>query len=493
MTIHDSLVFPAQNSYPVSITGPRDRALQQIARSIKQDEPALTVLSPYAPDMHGDILDAPSLVIEDHGSIRLFEHSGNEAYSYRALLLAGDGDLIAIGTSRQQEFEAYCRDYLGLGSPQVLVPEPAGGDDSLATCCRKDTAFVAKAVAHAEAHGGLNILPYMGTWPVWELAGTIARRCGAPLRVIAPPPQVTRRVNDKIWFAQLLQAMFGPTSIPPTREADNFSRLCRLALELANTHAGIAIRLPNSASSAGNLVLEAAALRAMSLQELHERLDQRLRTMGWDGSFPLQVVAWELAISSSPSVQAWIPLQDRGEPVVEAIYEQHCSGLAREFDGARPFRASNDWQAIIAQQAFEIGRILQHLGYFGRCSFDAIIAGTDEKDAQLHWVECNGRWGGVSLPLTLNRRLDRGKSMSMPFVVIEEAHQRLPGRQFQSVIETLEPYLYRSGLRDDGAILLSPGRLLDGTGFELMLRADNIENAMQTTARLSTLLGKIDD
>ena len=266
MTIHDSLVFPAQNSYPVSITGPRDRALQQIARSIKQDEPALTVLSPYAPDMHGDILDAPSLVIEDHGSIRLFEHSGNEAYSYRALLLAGDGDLIAIGTSRQQEFEAYCRDYLGLGSPQVLVPEPAGGDDSLATCCRKDTAFVAKAVAHAEAHGGLNILPYMGTWPVWELAGTIARRCGAPLRVIAPPPQVTRRVNDKIWFAQLLQAMFGPTSIPPTREADNFSRLCRLALELANTHAGIAIRLPNSASSAGNLVLEAAALRAMSLQ-----------------------------------------------------------------------------------------------------------------------------------------------------------------------------------------------------------------------------------
>ncbi len=488
MTTHDSLILPAQNQYPVSITTTRDRALRQIARSIQQDEPALTVLSPYAPGMHGEILDAPSLVIEDHGSIRLFEHSGNEAYSYRALLLAGDDDLVAIGTPRHEEFEAYCRDYLGLGSPRIRVPAVAGGDDALATRCREDEAFIADAAAHARTHGGLNILPYMGTWPVWELAGAIADRCRVPLRVIAPPPQLTRRVNDKIWFAQLLHSVFGPASLPPAREADNFSRLCRLALDLADSHASIAIKLPNSASSAGNLVLDAETLQPLSLQTLHDKLDRRLRALGWDGSFPLQVVAWELAISSSPSVQAWIPLADRGEPLVEAIYAQHCSGLAREFDGARPFEANNEWQSRLAQQAFEIARVLQHLGYFGRCSFDAIIVGTDEQEAQLHWVECNGRWGGVSLPLTLNRRLDRGRSQPMPFVVCEQAHQQLPARAFQSVLQSLEPCLYRSGHRDDGAILLSPGRLLDGTGFELMSRAANIDDAMQTATRLSALL-----
>lgn len=490
VTTRDALVLPDRNAYSVSITGARDQTFRHIARRIKRDEPALTVLSPFAPDMHGDILDAPSLVIEDHGSIRLFEHSGNQAYSYRALLLAGDGDLVAIGTARENEFETYCRDYLGLGSPRVLVPEAAGYDDSLAARCRKDTQFIADAVAHAEAHGGLNILPYMGSWPVWELGGAIARRCRAPLRIIAPPPQLTRRVNDKIWFAQLLHSVFGPTALPPVREAENFSRLCRLALDLATTHASIAIRLPNSASSAGNLVLDTDTLRGMPWQALHDQLDQRLRAMGWDGGFPLQVVAWELALRSSPSVQVWIPPADRGEPLIEAIYEQHCSGLTREFDGARPFQSDHHWPSTIAQQGFEIGRLLQHLGYFGRCSFDAIIVGPDEQDARLHWVECNGRWGGVSLPLTLNRRLDRGRPVPMPFVVFEEAHQRLPGRRFQSVIRSLEPYLYHRGRRDDGAVLLSPGRLLDGTGFELMSRAENVDCAMQTGARLRALLGR---
>ena len=493
MATRESLLLPGQSAWPVSISAARDEALRRIARSIEQDEPALTVLSPHVPGMHAEILDAPSLVIEDHAGIRLFEHSGNEAYSYRALLLAGDDDLVAIGVARQAEFEAYCRDYLGLGSPQVLTPEPSVGDDSLATRCRKDENFVARAAAHADAHGGLNILPYMGTWPLWELAGTIARRCLAPLRVIAPPPQLCRRVNDKIWFARLLQSVLGQAALPPARDADNFSRLCGLVMELAGAHASVAIKLPSSASSAGNLVLDAEPLCGMSLQSLHDQLERRLRGMGWNGDFPLQVVAWEQAVSSSPSVQMWIPLAQRGDPLVEAIFEQHCSGLAREFSGARPARLHSDWQSRIAQQAYEIGRVLQYLGYHGRCSLDAIIVGLPERGAQLHWVECNGRWGGASLPLSLNRRLDRGKSGSLPFVVFEEAHQQQPARRLQSVIEALEPYLYRQGLRDEGAVLLSPGRLLEGSGFEIMLRAENIDGAMDRAAKLSALLGKAID
>lgn len=440
--------------------------------------------------MHGEILDAPGLVIEDHGGIRLFEHSGDEAYSYRALLLAGDDDLVAIGVTRCVEFENYCREYLGLGEPRILTPKSAGPDDTLATRCRKDPGFVASVTAHAESHGGLNILPYMGTWPLWELAGTIARHCHAPLRVIAPPPQLTRRVNDKVWFARLVQSVFGQTAIPPTHEANNFSRLCRLVMDLASSHASVAIKLPDSASSAGNLVLEAKSTDGISWQALHDQLHQRLRGMGWNGSFPLQVAAWERAVISSPSVQIWIPAIARGEPLVEAIFEQHCSGLAREFDGARPFQGDGAWQLQIAQQGFEIARVLQYLGYIGRCSLDAIIVDAKQAGEQLHWVECNGRWGGVSLPLSLNRRLDRGRPQSMPTLICEEAHQQQSPRQFQTVMQTLEPDLYRRDLRETGAVLLSPGRLLAGTGFEFMLRTENIEGAMQTAAKLAALLGK---
>ena len=350
MTTRDSLLLPEQDAWPLGISAARDRALQKLARSIQQSEPALSVLSPYAPGMHGEFLDAPSLVIEDHAGIRLFEHSGDEAYSYRALLLAGDDDLVAIGVARCGEFETYCRECLGLGSPRILTPESAGPDDSLATRCRKDMEFVAGVAAHAETHGGLNIMPYMGTWPLWELAGTITRHCRAPLRVIAPPPQLTRRVNDKIWFAKLVKSVYGQTAIPPSHQADNFSRLCQLAVDLARSHASVAIKLPDSASSAGNLVLAAELLRGISWQDLHDQLYQRLLGMGWNGNFPLQVIAWERALTSSPSVHMWIPAVARGEPIVEAIFEQHCTGLAREFDGARPFQRDSAWQLRIAQQ-----------------------------------------------------------------------------------------------------------------------------------------------
>jgi len=286
-----------------------------------------------------------------------------------------------------------------------------------------------------------------------------------------------------------VQSVFGQTAIPPSHRADNFSRLCQLAVSLASHHASVAIKLPDSASSAGNLVLAAELLRELPWQDLHDQLYQRLRGMGWNGSFPLQVIAWERAVTASPSVQMWIPEVSRGEPVVEAIFEQHCSGLTREFDGARPFQRDSAWQLRIAQQAFEIGRVLQQLGYIGRFSLDAIIVDAKDAGEQLHWVECNGRWGGVSLPLSLNRRLDRDRAQSMPFLVCEEAHQQLPPRQFQAVIQTLGPCLYRKESRETGAVLLSPGRLMDGTGFEFMLREESIEDAVPTAAKLAALLG----
>ncbi len=488
MSTFDALIIPERDHWSVELCADRDKQLEGIALAIKNDEPALSVLSPYAPGMHGEILDAPSLVIEDHGAIRLFEHSGDEAYSYRSLLLAGDNDLVALGVERSGGFEAYCRDWLGLGTPLMLTPQAAADDDPLTTRCARDARFIDQVVTHADTSQGLNILPYMGTWDLWQLAGKIATRTRAPVRVVAPPPQLTRRANDKIWFARLAQSVCGYAAIPPARAASNFVSLCRLAVELAGAHATIAIKLPDSASSAGNLVLDAELLRDISWQALHDRLERRLYGLGWNGSFPLQVVAWEQVLSSSPSVHLWIPALDQGRPLVEAIFDQHTSGLEREFDGARPCQLEFDWQLRIVRQAIDIARVLQYLGYFGRCSLDAIIAGQCESSAQLHWVECNGRWGGVSLPLSLNRRLDTATAETTPMVIFEQAHQQLPARDLKSVLQMLEPWLYRRGVRNQGAVLLSPGRLLDGTGFEFMVRANAVNSALRIGSEVANLL-----
>ncbi|MDH3219618.1 MAG: hypothetical protein OEO19_08795 [Gammaproteobacteria bacterium] len=487
MTTSDALLLPDRSEWSLEIGRTRDDALRRIARMLESNEPALSVHSPFVEGMHGEILDAPSLVIEDHSAIRLFEHGGNEAYSYRALLLAGDGDLVAIGVDRNDGFEAYCRDWLGLGCPTVLTPKAAGPDASLALRCRQDAGFLEAVTSHAESCHGLNILPYMGTWPLWELAGAIAANCDVPIKVVAPPPQLTRQVNDKIWFANLARTVCGQTAIPPAFVADNFGSLCRLVVDLAGDHAIVAIRLPNSASSAGNLVLDIDELRAVSWRALHDRLEERLLQLGWDGGFPLQIVAWEQAVIGSPSAQMWIPAPPRG-PLLEAIFDQHSSGLAREFDGARPSRLADDLQYRIAQQAFEIGKVLQYLGYFGRCSLDAIVVDAEDESRQLHWVECNGRWGGVSLPLVLNRRLDREGPGRTPFVIFERAHQRHAPRELESILQALEPLLYRNGWRQHGAVLLSPGRLLDGSGYEFMVRGESVEAALQVGNKIEHLL-----
>src|SRR5690606_17302709 len=111
-----------------------------------------------------------------------------------------------------------------------------------------------------------------------------------------------------------------------------------------------------------------------------------------------------------PSVQLWIPPRPAAEegapadPVVEGVFTQ-LLGSAGEFMGGAPSRLPAAVQARLAQEAVYLGGLLQALGYVGRCSLDAILVGDDPHGATPHWIECNGRWGGMSIPMTLANRL----------------------------------------------------------------------------------------
>jgi len=58
-----------------------------------------------------------------------------------------------------------------------------------------------------------------------------------------------------------------------------------------------------------------------------------------------------------------------------------------------------------ASEALTLASPLQSLGYIGRASFDALLVGASPEQATIHWIECNARWGGVSIPMTAARRL----------------------------------------------------------------------------------------
>jgi hypothetical protein len=426
------------------------RDISRIAERLLADEPLLCATEPFGATVKSGLGARPGLFLEDHSWISLFDSRGDLAYSYRALLLAGDGDLVAIGAPRSAEFERYCRDLLGLGRAEVLFPAALGTGLPLAVRCARDPAVLDLASDRARSAGGFNVVPYMGTGGVWMLAGKIAARSGVEVRVAAPPPRLTSRVNDKLWFAQRVTELFGGRALPPASAAFSLAALAGRLAALARRHAAVAVKLTGSASSAGNIVLESEQLAGVSLGALRNRLHRLLQGVGWRGEFPLLVTAWEHPITASPSVQLWIPERGAGDIAVEGIFDQTVLGTARVFSGAAPTALPGRWQGLLAVEAAQLGCLFQELGYFGRCSFDAILVGETLTSADLHWVECNGRWGGTSIQM--------------------------------------EQELFRPPGRKGGLVVLSPSRIEDGSGYELAALGDTLVTARNLAENISLRL-----
>lgn len=468
--------FPIIEQIPVSLTPAAHTRLKHLANQLCRKDRQLTSVTPFGKLVSTGLGPGPVVVLEDHSWIRLFEYTGDVAYSYRALLFAGEGDIVIVGVARNPAFETYCRKQLGLGKPELLSPAPAKPTDSLATRCLKDQQLIKTLAAHATQNNGLNVIPYMSTGSVWALADKIARNARVPIRVAGPPPHLCRCVNNKLWFIHRVTEVLSKTAVPTTFEAHNLTLLSSHVARLAKDTTCVAIKLKDSASSAGNLILESSTLRPFSLHALRDHLLAILAQRCWDNAYPLMVTAWESPVADNPSVHLWIPRVEQGVPIVEGIFDQNVSGTASEFVGAIPSRLDDAWQYQLAEGAVRLGSLFQALGYFGRCSFDAILVGRDLRTATLHWVECNGRWGGVSIPITLANRLV-GNWRKHPFVIIEEAHLDMPNTSFAWLLHTLKDKLYSSTGSTVGAVVLSPGRVESGTGYELMVFGDSVDDA----------------
>lgn len=458
---------------PVVLDEGERKRITDIGRRLLAAEPALNATAAFGSLVTSGLGPWPAVVIEDHSAIALFEEGRDWAHSYRSLLLAADGDIVLIGVPRIEAFEDYCRDFLKLGRVRILCPRSVSSPRPLARRAAEDEALIAQLAKRARDEGGLNLITYMGAGHVWKLAGRIAAASHRPVRVAAPPPHLTRRVNDKSWFTDRLVDVLGSCAAPPGTAVYNFSGLASQISRFARRYPSVAVKLPDSASSTGNLVFHSGTLRQSPLRLVDETLRRRLADLGWGGGFPLIVTAWEQPVLASPSAQLWVPGPEDGAPVVEAIFDQTIVGETAAFGGATPSTLPPAWQNRAAIEAVKLGTLFQALGYFGRCSFDAILIGDSGKPAELHWVECNGRWGGVSVPMTLTNRL-AGDWTRLPPVIIGVDGLSGRARPLQEIISGLRDDLYRRGTRPNGLVILSPGRLVAGVGYEAMILESSV-------------------
>lgn len=431
------------------------------------------------------------LVIGDTREIGLTKPDRAPTYEYRLSLLARRDDLVVFGGEPHPDFELYRSRSIGIGPVHSLNLNVSSRADNpllpLAARCRLDDNAFSRIVEATKRKGGLTIVPHIGMGSTWQLAAAVAELTNLDVWVASSPPRLTRRVNDKLWFARLISDVLGASALPPTSAAYGPALLAHRIRALARSAARVVVKVPYSAGGLGNVSVAATEVAGASLSVVKDYILGALHTLGWYDLYPILVGLWEAPALTSPSVQLWTPAIGDGPPLIEGLFEQILEGVEGTFVGSVPTELPECWRNQLADEAMRLATVLQLLGYFGRCSLDALLVGQSFDAAALHWIECNGRWGGVSIPSTIANRLNRDHP-STKFVVVQRFGEGHPPRRFADAVRVLDDLLFRSGRQGKGIILLSPIEIEAGLGVQMLACAETIAQARELSEHAIRIL-----
>ena len=421
---------------------------------LQQDEdlrPFAATTSDPGPSLHIDDLTEISGLTDQNNDEGIF-------FQDRCRLRAGDGDVIVSCSRPIDGYEDYCQSQLNLGRPTWLRPMKPLNRMHVAEAAWQDRKVRRELVRRMRLGRLACIHPHMGTSPVWRLASLLSKSSHRPIQVLAAPPGVSRWANDKVAFTTTATRLFGESLVPLTTSAWNLANAAVEARRIARHAPVVGFKLPDSAGSNGNVVVDSAEISGRSLTEVERHLKQTLERTNWNGSQPLLISRWEHDVLCSPSVQLWIPPQLDQPPVVEGVFVQSTTGSVGKFVGTQPARFPHAVAQEIVDRSWLLARLFQLVGYVGRCSFDLILLGEELASAKIEFIECNGRWGGTSLPMTLMNRLFRDwhSQPHAAYICQVPGLSRLP---FQYVVAALKDYLYDHVTGQGKYILYNPGRL----------------------------------
>ncbi len=445
-----------------------DSRLRLLSENLLRDEPGLLSSREFDPRILQGLNDSPALVIGDQRGLNLYSSNPASPLEYRIALLAQHGDTVLVHR-RCREFETYIERYLKIDGIQFVEVRDKGKPPfpPMSVRCRTDDGLRKMVRNLASGTDGMVVLPYLCTGAMWRLAHQIAIDTGVQVSVCGPSPRTSKRINDKIWFANRVRKIIGEHALPPTYSAYGPAASAAHVARLSRKSPRVIVKVPDSAGATGNITFESDEIRRLSLAQIRQRLLSVLHDRGWRDNYPILIGIWECDVISSPSVQMWIPGQELGPPVIEGIFEQRVQGSEGEFVGAVPAQMPETLHAQIADEAARLASVFQRVGYYGRCSLDLIVTRRMDKGTRIHWIECNGRWGGVSIPMTLANRLTRNQH-GRGIAIIQQSDPALPNYSTGDVIERLKDLLYVSGSSSGGVVLLAPSESELGGGRYFM-------------------------
>lgn len=446
-----------------------------LAQRLVTDEPALLSSLDFGAFVAQGAGYGPSLLIGDQSEITLQAGRIRRRLDYRMSHLARPGDTVLV-RARDPDFEAYLAEYAGLEDVTFveMAPPPAL---SVAKHALTHPTLIDRFAQIAVQNGGLALNAYLTTGNIWRLAQAIGQSAQQVVHVCGPSPRVSTRCNDKLWFTRLARAVLGRNSTPPTMSAYGPAATAALVQRMSKIAAQVIVKVPDSAGSAGNVRLSSALVSDKPLAEVRALLLHRLRATGWQDQYPVLVGVWDDNVTSSPSVQLWIPQAGTGQPNAQAVFEQSVMGDRGAFVGATRSSLPDAVLRQLIEEAEQIATVLQNVGYFGRCSFDAVMCAGQNGDRKIHWIECNGRWGGVSIPMTAVAQSNSLRAFP-GLVIIQEL---LPDTTLTTaeMLKRLEGLLFCHSRPSDGIILLSPPTAASGAVVNFMALSTSQAAAQQ--------------
>ncbi|WP_300549160.1 hypothetical protein [Roseovarius sp.] len=455
---------------PDTAGGSQGHATKELARQLLRDEPALCSSLDFGPYVQQGQAAGTSLLIGDQAEIPLLHGVMQSRRDYRMALLARPSDLVLV-RHRDRVYESYLAQHLDHAQVSYLsAPDNFRGIISK----EADTwpALVDHLGAITASGNGLTLKAYLTTRSTWHLAKRLGEATGTLMHVCGPSPRVSRRVNDKLWFADLVHRLFGATATPPTMMGFDLVAAAAQISYLSKRADRVVAKVPDSAGSSGNIRFESTVFADKSPAYIQSFLHARLLESGWNEGFPILIGVWDSDVFCSPSVQLWIPHPDQGPPHPEGVFEQHVRGTGAAFVGAARSTLPDDLQTALTSGAIAIASVLQALGYFGRCSFDAVVCRTKSGAPTLHWIECNGRWGGVSIPMTLAKTLNSGR-LPAGFLVVQELRPEMTALDTATCLARLDDLLYHARHTREGVILTAPPTAQNGVSINLLALADS--------------------
>lgn len=435
------------------------RRAVSLAVALRKEKRALGRQSQFDAFACRQLDDAPTLHIDDYSEIPLPNRERHAVYmQQRACLRAAPGDWVATTQAVDRGYVDYFEQQLGITPLNWVVAESVSGPAKLAVSCIRSR-NARRKLSHAIRREGLRYIhPHLASFDVWELAAWLHEFTRMPIEVIGPPVEVCRFANDKVEFAELVTRLLGERFIPKTIGAYCVATLSDAVQDLARKHPCLGVKVPNGVGGHGNVFVDAQDVLGRSLSDVHEYLSKRLSTAGISPGEKMLVDVWETEVLKSGSVQTWIPPITEGPSVIEGLFEQIIQGEQGHFEGSRQLKAPEPIVSQLINQSFLLTTVFQQLGYVGRCSFDFLLVGDSMDSARVEYIECNGRWGGTSAPMTFVNRLVGDCDHERTFETYRVADPAFSNLTFPELALRFGSQLYDVRTGTGNTVLFNPAR-----------------------------------